>query len=95
MQMEQVIVMKKDRTMEAFDQSILEGSIRKAFSLSGKEMAHAQMEMLTEEVIRKLQTVGNELYGEDIHYAVIDILEENGHEEEAVLYKQRKREESR
>jgi transcriptional regulator NrdR family protein len=90
MQMEQVIVINKDKTIEAFDQRILEDSIKEVFAVSGKEMALSQIEMLTEEVIKKLQSIGNELYGEDIHYAVIDILEENGHNEEAVLYKRRK-----
>ncbi|MFH5835438.1 ATP cone domain-containing protein [Proteiniclasticum sp. C24MP] len=86
MQMEQVIVMKKDKTIEAFDQRILEDSVKEVFSASGKEISVSQIEMLTEEVMKKLQTIGNELYGEDIHYAVIDILEENGHDEEAVIY---------
>jgi transcriptional regulator NrdR family protein len=95
MGMEQVIVMKKDKSVEAFNQNILEESVREAFSLSGKERTHEEIAMLTEEVVRKLQTIGNELYGEDIHYAVIDILEENGHEEAALLYKQRKNDASR
>ena len=90
MQMEQVIVIKKDKTIEAFDQRILEDSIKEVFAVSEKEMAISQIEILTEEVIKKLQSIGNELYGEDIHYAVIDTLEENGHNEEAVLYKRRK-----
>lgn len=93
--MEQVIVMKKDKSVEAFNQNILEESVREAFSLSGKKRTHEEIAMLTEEVVRKLQTIGNELYGEDIHYAVIDILEENGHEEAALLYKQRKNDASR
>lgn len=90
MQMEQVIVIKKDKTIEAFDQRILEDSIKAVFAVSGKELSFSQIEMLTEEVVKKLKSIGNELYGEDIHYAVIDILEENGHNEEAVLYKGRR-----
>ena len=93
MQMAKVIVIKEDKTMEAFDQSILTSSIEESFKVSDTSFSSSLLSMLTEEVISKLITIGTELYGEDIFHAVLDTLEENGYDEVAMIYQLRNRKE--
>lgn len=93
MQMAKVIVIKEDKTMEAFDQDILASSIEESFKVSDTTYSSSLLNMLTEEVISKLITIGTELYGEDIYHAVLDTLEENGYDDVATIYQLRNRKE--
>ena len=93
MQMAKVIVIKEDKTMDAFDQDILASSIEESFKVSDTTYSSSLLNMLTEEVISKLITIGTELYGEDIYHAVLDTLEENGYDDVATIYQLRNRKE--
>ncbi len=93
MQMAKVIVIKEDKTMEAFDRDILTSSIEDSFKVSETGFSASLLGMLTDEVITKLITIGTELYGEDIYHAVLDTLEENGYDEVAMIYQLRHRKE--
>ncbi len=93
MQMAKVIVIKEDKTMEAFDQNILASSIEESFKVSDTSFSSSLLSMLTDEVISKLITIGTELYGEDIFHAVLDTLEENGYDDVAMIYQLRNRKE--
>jgi len=79
--------------MEAFDQDILASSIEESFKVSDTTYSSSLLNMLTEEVISKLITIGTELYGEDIYHAVLDTLEENGYDDVATIYQLRNRKE--
>jgi len=79
--------------MEAFDQGILASSIEESFKVSDTTYSSSLLNMLTEEVISKLITIGTELYGEDIYHAVLDTLEENGYDDVATIYQLRNRKE--
>lgn len=93
MQMAKVIVIKEDKTMEAFDREILTSSLEESFHVSGTSFSSSLLSMLTDEVITKLITIGTELYGEDIFHAALDTLEENGYDDVAMIYRLRNRKE--
>ncbi len=93
MQMAKVIVIKEDKTMEAFNRNILTSSIEESFKVSDTTYSSSLPDMLTDEVISKLIVIGTELYGEDIYHAVLDTLEENGYDDVAMIYQLRNRSE--
>ena len=81
-----IIVVKRKRNMEALIPDKINRSIGKAFIEMNLQISKEQLDMLTEEVLKKLEAVGTELYTENIHHVVMDTLEENGYDEVANAY---------
>jgi len=78
-----VIVVKRNGRMEALKPDKIKVSIGKAFKTVNIDVSEEVWEMLTEEIVKKLEAVGTELYTENIHHVVMDTLEEHGYEETA------------
>jgi len=76
-----IIVLKRKRIMEALIPDKIHRSMGRAFIDMNLEISEEQLDMLTEEVLKKLEAVGTELYTENIHHVVMDTLEENGYDE--------------
>lgn len=81
-----IIVVKRKRMMEALIPDKISRSIGKAFIDRNLEISKEQLDMLTEEVLKKLEAVGTELYTENIHHVVMDTLEENGFDDVSNAY---------
>ncbi|MGB4589151.1 MAG: ATP cone domain-containing protein [Clostridiaceae bacterium] len=78
--------MKRKRIMEALIPDKIHRSIGRAFIDMNLEVSEERLDMLTEEVLKKLEAVGTELYTENIHHLVMDTLEENGYDSVSNAY---------
>jgi transcriptional regulator NrdR family protein len=93
MEIAKIIVIKEDKVIEAFDRKVLMDSIEEIFGISMRSYSPSLISMLTDEVVKKLELVGTELYTEDIYHAVMDAMDENGYDEESMIYRLKYRKE--